>query len=41
MITPLASLLLLVGFVVLLFLLVVLIELRVLAYAYRKIGVPP
>jgi uncharacterized membrane protein len=41
MITPLASLLLLVGFLVLLFLLVVLIELRVLAYAYRKIGVPP
>jgi uncharacterized membrane protein len=41
MITPLAVLLLLIGFLVLLGLLVVLIELRVLAYAYRKIGVPP
>jgi uncharacterized membrane protein len=33
--------LLLIGLFVLLVLLVVLIELRVLAYAYRKIGVPP
>ena len=41
MIAPLAVLLLLVGFLVLLGLLVVLVELRVLAYAYRKIGVPP
>ncbi|HET7341443.1 MAG TPA: DUF1614 domain-containing protein [Methylomirabilota bacterium] len=41
MILPLALPLLLVGFVVLLILLVVMIELRVLAYAYRKIGVRP
>lgn len=41
MIFPLGLPLLLVGFFVLLVLLVFLIELRVLAYAYRKIGVPP
>jgi len=41
MIIPLAVPLLLIGFLVLLVLLVFLIELRILAYAYRKIGVPP
>jgi uncharacterized membrane protein len=41
MITPLAVPLLLIGFFVLLVFLVFLVELRVLAYAYRKIGVPP
>jgi uncharacterized membrane protein len=41
MILPLALPLLLFGFVALLIVLVVMIELRVLAYAYRKIGVKP
>jgi uncharacterized membrane protein len=41
MIFPLGLPLLLVGFFVLLVLLFFLIELRILAYAYRKIGVPP
>jgi uncharacterized membrane protein len=41
MILPLALPLLLVGFLAAVVLLIVLVELRVLAYAYRKIGVPP
>jgi uncharacterized membrane protein len=41
MILPIALPLLLLGFVVLLGLLVLMVELRILAYAYRKIGVAP
>ena len=41
MIFPLAFPLLLIGFLVLLALLVLVFELRLLSYAYRKIGVPP
>src|SRR6266850_2078189 len=38
---PMALPFLLLGFALLLVVLVVMIEVRVLAYAYRKIGVPP
>ena len=41
MILPIALPLLLVGFLVLLVVLVLMVELRILAYAYRKIGVAP
>ena len=40
MILPLALPVLLLGFLLLLVVLILLVELRVLAYAYRKIGVP-
>jgi uncharacterized membrane protein len=41
MIIPLALPLLVLGFLVLLAVFILMVELRILAYAYRKIGVPP